>query len=71
MHNNQRDGHMRQMINKGKVSYGPNAIGNGAPMQATIAQGGFASYPEKIDAYKVRDRSASFFDHFGQATLFF
>ncbi|MEO6638278.1 MAG: catalase [Ginsengibacter sp.] len=71
VHNNQRDGHMRQMINKGKVSYGPNAIANGSPMQATIAEGGFASYPERIEAHKVRERSASFFDHFGQATLFF
>src|SRR6185436_19518852 len=31
----------------------------------------FASYAEKIDAQKVRQRSASFFDHFSQATLFY
>ena len=29
VHNNQRDGHMRQTINKGKVSYEPNSIGGG------------------------------------------
>jgi catalase len=33
--------------------------------------GGFTSYAERIDAQKIRARSASFFDHFSQATLFF
>lgn len=33
--------------------------------------GGFTSYAERIDAKKIRERSASFFDHFSQATLFF
>ncbi|MEO5997965.1 MAG: catalase [Chitinophagaceae bacterium] len=71
VHNNQREGHMRQTINKGKASYHPNSLGNGSPFQASKADAGFASYPEKIDAYKVRERSKSFFDHFSQATLFF
>lgn len=71
VHNNQRDGHMRQTINKGKVSYGPNVIGGGCPFQATSAQGGFVSFPERIDAHKIRERSKSFFDHFSQARLFF
>lgn len=30
-HNNQRDGHMRQEINKGRVSYHPNSLGGGCP----------------------------------------
>lgn len=71
VHNNQRDGHMRQTINKGVTSYQPNSLGGGCPYQAMIAEGGFASYPEKVDAHKVRDRSASFSDHFSQATLFY
>lgn len=71
VHNNQRDGHMRQTINKGRVSYGPNTLANGCPFQAGRAQGGFTTYAEKIDAMKVRERSPSFFDHFSQATLFF
>jgi catalase len=33
--------------------------------------GGFTSFAERIDSQKVRARSASFFDHFSQATLFF
>ncbi len=69
--NNQRDGHMRQTINKGKVSYSPNSLGGGCPFQAGQMQGGFTSHAEKIDAHKIRERSKSFMDHFSQATLFF
>lgn len=71
VHNNQRDGHMRQTINKGKVSYSPNSLGGGCPFQAGAKDGGFTSYPERIDAHKIRGRSKSFFDHFSQARLFF
>ncbi|OYU80724.1 MAG: catalase HPII [Flavobacterium sp. BFFFF1] len=70
-HNNQRDGHMRQEINTGRVSYHPNSLGGGCPYQARIAEGGFASFNERIDAHKVRARSESFSDHFSQATLFY
>lgn len=69
--NNQRDGHMRQTINKGKSSYNPNTLGGGFPAQAKASEGGFTSYPERIDAKKIRARSKSFFDHFSQAKLFF
>ncbi len=71
IHNNQRDGHMRQTINRGQTSYSPNRIGGGCPFQAGRDMGGFASYAEKIDAHKVRGRSESFFDHFSQAALFY
>ncbi|MBE9463445.1 catalase [Dyadobacter subterraneus] len=71
VHNNQRDGHMRQTINKGKVSYSPNSLGANDPAQAKESEGGFVSYPERIDAKKIRARSKSFFDHFSQARLFF
>jgi len=71
VHNNQRDGIMRQTINKGKSSYHPNSIGGGCPFQAMATEGGFTSYEERIDSKKTRTRSKSFFDHFSQATLFF
>ena len=71
MHNNQRDGHMRQEINVGRVSYSPNSLGGGYPVQAKEAEGGFVSYNERVDAHKVRTRSESFSDHFSQAALFF
>jgi catalase len=71
IHNNQRDGYMRQQINVGKTSYHPNSIGSGCPFQAGKMQGGFTSYAERIDANKVRARSKSFRDHFSQAKLFY
>lgn len=71
VHNNQRDGYMRQTINRGKVSYGPNSLGDNYPLQAKASEGGFTSYPERIDARKIRARSKSFLDHFSQAKLFF
>jgi len=71
MHNNQRDGHMRQEINVGRVSYSPNSLNNGFPAQAKEADGGFVSHYERIEAHKVRERSESFADHFSQAALFF
>lgn len=71
VHNNQRDGLHQQTINKGRVSYQPNSMGGGCPYQAMMKQGGFVSYPEKIEASKVRERSRSFFDHYSQARLFF
>ena len=71
VHNNQRDGHMRQTINQGRVSYHPNSLGGGCPMQAKADMGGFVSFAEKLDAtIKVRARGEKFFDHFSQATLF-
>jgi catalase len=71
VHNNQRDGFMRQTINQGRVSYNPNSLGGGCPFQAKAMQGGFKSYTERIDAKKIRGRSKSFFDHFSQAKLFY
>ena len=71
VHNNQRDGHMRQQINAGQSSYHPNTLGGGCPFQAKMKEGGFTSYAEKIDAQKIRGRSKSFFDHFSQARMFF
>lgn len=71
MHNNQRDGHMRQEINKGKVAYFPNSLGGGCPFQSKMADGGFTSYDERIEARKIRERSTSFADHFSQAKLFY
>lgn len=71
VHNNQRDGHMRQTINTSRTSYEPNSLSSNYPVQAKVEEGGFSSHQERIDAKKIRDRSDSFFDHFSQATLFF
>lgn len=71
VHNNQRDGHMRQIIAKGKVSYEPNTLGGGCPYQAMMKEGGFSSHNERVDGQKIRMRSQSFVDHYSQATLFY
>ncbi|KFF25773.1 catalase [Chryseobacterium vrystaatense] len=71
VHNNQRDGHMRQQIVKGKVSYEPNSIGGGCPYQAMMSEGGFVSQEERVSGEKVRKRSQSFVDHYSQAKLFY
>ncbi|MEX2221617.1 MAG: catalase [Candidatus Rokuibacteriota bacterium] len=70
LHNNQRDGLMRQAINLGRAAYHPNTIGGGCPMQAGRAMGGFVTHPQALDGQKVRERGKKFFDHFSQATLF-
>jgi len=70
VHNNQRDGFVRHGITRGKVSYEPNSLGGGCPMQAPANQGGYASYTAPVDGNKVRERSPSFGDHFSQATMF-
>ena len=71
VHNNQRDGFMRQTVNRGKASYSPNSTGGGYPVQAKASEGGFVSYHEKIDAHKIRSRSKSFVDHFSQPAMFY
>ncbi|MEN9933718.1 MAG: hypothetical protein RLZZ387_297 [Chloroflexota bacterium] len=70
VHNNQRDGHMRQTINRGRVNYEPNSLGGGCPMHSPEQMRGFVSYAEEMQGHKVRERSESFSDHFSQATLF-
>ena len=70
VHNNQRDGHMRQTINTSRASYEPNTLGGGCPFQVGARKGGFVSYPEPIAETKTRRRGEKFFDHFSQATLF-
>jgi catalase len=70
-HNNQRDGFMRQEINRGRVSYQPNSLGDNFPAQARRAAGGYVTFPEPTTGAKVRERGASFFDHYSQARMFF
>src|SRR5204862_2294819 len=63
VHNNQRDGFMRQTINRGHSAHDPNTVSEGFPLQAKLSQGGFASFAERMDAAKVRARSPSFTDN--------
>ena len=58
-HNNQRDAQHRSTIHKGRAAYEPNSIDGGWPKETPPAarDGGFESYPERIDANKIRQRS--------------
>ena len=71
VHNNQRDGYMRQTINKGKTNYFPNSVGGGSPMTASREAGAFVHHMEKVEGHKIRKRSDSFKDYFSQAKLFY
>ena len=70
MHNFQRDGMHRQSVNKGRVAYEPNTLGNGAEFRVDGGAQGFQSRPEALESPKTRRRSPSFDDHFSQASLF-
>ncbi|NLY47056.1 MAG: catalase, partial [Tissierella sp.] len=70
VHNNQRDGYHRQMINIGKVSYHRNSLANDTPTPISEDEGGYRHYQEKVDGRKIQARSDSFKDHFSQATMF-
>mgnify|MGYP005834510135 CR=1 FL=1 len=68
--NNQREGYNRMTINRGETSYVPNSLGENKPRPASVKEGGFAHYQEKIEGKKIRARSEKFNDHFSQAKLF-
>ena len=70
MHNFQRDGMHRQSVNKGRVAYEPNTLGNGAEFRADGGAQGFQSRSDALESPKTRRRSPSFDDHFSQAALF-
>jgi catalase len=70
VHNNQRDGFMRQTINRGQTSYTPNSLRGNDPQTASEAQGGYVHYQEKVSGHKIRKRSESFMDHYSQARMF-
>ena len=71
-HNFQRDGMHRQDVDTNPANYEPNSINNNWPRETPPAAsgGGFESYPERIDAEKVRQRSESFAEFYAQPRLF-
>ncbi len=70
IHNNQRDGYHRMTIDQGSVSYSPNSLQMNNPRPASDKDGGYVHYEERVDGYKVRQRSEAFKDFYRQATLF-
>ncbi len=70
VHHNQRDGYGQHRIDQGRAAYFPNSLSGGCPAIASVDQGAYRHYAERVDGHKVRRRSASFEDHYSQATLF-
>ena len=68
--NGQRDGLHRMTIDTGDTSYAPNSLDDHFPAEKDPKSGGFATYPARVDGVTRRVRSASFDDHFSQATMF-
>lgn len=71
-HNLQRDGMHRMDIDTNPANYSPNSINNNWPRETppSASGGGFASYAERIDAHKIRERSESFQEYYAQPRLF-
>jgi catalase len=69
-HHFQQDGHMAMTNPKGRVNYEPNSRGaEGGPRESPDT--GFQSVPVEEAGEKVRERAASFADHYSQARQFF
>jgi len=67
--NMQRDGHMQTMVHPERVTYTPSLLDPTGPRENPAK--GFKSYPAPVEGPKVRERSATFADHYSQARLFF
>uniref|UniRef100_UPI0028A93702 catalase n=1 Tax=Mycolicibacterium sp. TaxID=2320850 RepID=UPI0028A93702 len=70
VHNNQRDGFMRQTLHRERVSYEPASLDGGCPVQAGGDMRALRAFGERMAGVKTRTRSETFADHFTQATLF-
>jgi catalase len=66
--NMQRDGHMQTNAQATRVAYTPSLIDPSGPREHPS---GFRSFPAPTGAAKVRERSATFADHYSQARQFF
>ena len=67
MRNFQRDGVARMAADHGRASYEPSSL---SPESARETPEGFATDPKVALGPKVRERSATFADHYSQARMF-
>jgi catalase len=70
-HHFQQDGHMAMINPKGRANYEPNSWGAPAGGPRECHETGFRSFPAEERGPKVRERSATFADHYSQARLFY
>lgn len=69
-YNNQRDGSNRMTINTANHPYHNNSLADNKPDTASVEEGGYEHYQEKVEGRKIRSRSDSFKDHFSQPRMF-
>ncbi|EGQ25196.1 catalase HPII [Sporosarcina newyorkensis 2681] len=69
-HNNTRQGFMRYRIDVDQVNYHENSLADNTPYTTPPEEGGYESYPKKIDGHAIRARSKSFDDFFTQPRIF-
>jgi len=63
-----RDGMHQTAVHDGVAPYSPNSLDGGLP--APAGAGGYVNVPREVQGPKIRERAASFDDHYSQATLF-
>lgn len=68
--NNTRQGFMRYRIDVDQVNYHHNSLEDDTPYTTPPEEGGYVSYPKKIDGHAIRARSESFNDFFSQPRIF-
>jgi len=68
VNDNLRDGMHQTAVPDGIAPYLPNSLDAGSP--ATAGAAGYVNVPREVSGPKVRERAASFDDHYSQATLF-
>jgi catalase len=68
--NGQRDGFHRIRIDTGNTAYGHNSLDGDLPKERPSEEGGFETFPARIEGVARRIRAESFKDHFSQATIF-
>jgi len=66
--NMQRDGHMQTSLQPERVTYTPSLL---APKGPREVADGYRSFPAPVESPIVRERSATFSDHYSQARQFF
>ena len=69
-HNNTRRGYMRQRIDVDQVDYHQNSLADNTPYTVPTEEGGYESYPKKVEGHVIRARSDSFKDYFSQVRIF-
>ena len=67
--NMQRDGHMQMSLQPERVTYTPSLLDPKGPRESKTA--GYRSFAAPVQGTKLRERSATFSDHYSQARQFF